>query len=39
VSKEGENKKIGKSHDVVENTWRKNVSWGFSHDVNENIDS
>jgi len=39
MSKESENKKIDKSHDVIENTWRKNVSWTFSHDVYENIDS
>jgi hypothetical protein len=31
-----ENKKIDKSHDVIENTCRKNVSCPFSHDVDEN---
>jgi hypothetical protein len=31
-----QNKKIGKSHDVIENTCRKNVSRAFSHDVAEN---
>jgi hypothetical protein len=36
VGKKSENKKIGKSHDVIENTWRKNVSRAFSHDVDEN---
>jgi hypothetical protein len=29
-------KNEGYSHDVIENTWRKNVSLGYSHDVDDN---
>jgi hypothetical protein len=39
VGKKNQNKKIGKSHDVIENTCRKNVSRAFSHDVDENTDT
>jgi len=29
-------KNAGYSYDVIENTWRKNVSLGHSYDVHEN---
>ena len=29
-------KNAGNSYDVIENTWRKNVSLGYSHDVDDN---
>jgi hypothetical protein len=29
-------KNAGNSYDVIENTWRKNVSLGHSYDVHEN---
>jgi hypothetical protein len=35
-SEKGELKNEGYSHDVIENTCRKNVSLGYSHDIHEN---
>jgi hypothetical protein len=36
VEKNAGGKNEGKSHDVVENTCRKNVSFTVCHDVDEN---
>jgi hypothetical protein len=35
-SEKGELRNAGYSHDVIENTCRKNVSLGYSHDIHEN---